>query len=121
MVKLRYLYFAPYEKSCLDIETSWETFGRNSFSCLSMADLLDHGGAEDILPSLWPEDTVEYRIHCCADALGTDGNAGSLEDALSRLAVECNYVSKRLSGDHVWHYAPFYLRPEIGVNTYSLA
>ena len=86
-----------------------------------MADLLDHGCAEAMAPSLWPEDTVEYRVYCLPAALEAAGggldprsSSSALEDALSRLAVECNHVCKRLSGDHVWHYAALYLSPEIG-------
>ncbi len=78
-----------------------------------MADLLDHGCVEEITPSLWPEDTVEYRIHCLPAFLTAGGGDISARDAISRLAVECNYMCKCLSGNHVWHYAALSLGPEI--------
>lgn len=52
-----------------------------------------------------PEDTVEYRIYCGTHGEGTVGRDG--------LAVECNTACRRISDCHVWHYAPFALRPEI--------
>lgn len=52
----------------------------------------------------WPEDTVEYRIYCSEDAWRQ-------EDSLPRLAVECNFTCRQLSGHHVWHYSAFALRP----------
>lgn len=52
----------------------------------------------------WPEDTVEYRIYC-------DRDTQQDEDSLARLAVDCNFACRQLSGNHVWHYAAFALRP----------
>ena len=55
---------------------------------------------------LWPEDTVEYRIYIQASHRLEDQ-----DDALSKLALECNHASRLLSSCHVWHFAPFALSP----------
>ena len=64
---------------------------------------------EDVKPpeaatAPWPEDTVEYRVYCSRDVWQDDAS-------LSRLAVECNFACRQLSGSHVWHYSAFALRP----------
>lgn len=66
-----------------------------------MADL---GGADAAF--LWPEDTVEYLIYCQAPRKLEDQ-----DDALSKLALECNHASRLLSVAHVWHFSAFALRP----------
>lgn len=85
-----------------------------------MADLQAQGSADAVDLSLWPEDTVEYRLHCSPSGLGAGGAGRPPSDDLSQLAVECNYVCKRLSGNHVWHYAGVYLRPDTSGVYYSL-
>lgn len=54
---------------------------------------------------LWPEDTIEYRIY-------TPAARDTVE--LQHQALECNHFSGQLSRGHVWHYAPFLLRPITG-------
>ena len=61
---------------------------------------------DETTASLWPEDTVEYRIYC-QPPRSTEGE----DDALAKLALECSHASRQLSGHHVWYYATFVLRP----------
>ena len=60
---------------------------------------------------LWPEDTVEYRIHA---------KTGKDLTSLEHLALECNHLARELCEGHVWHYAPFHLRPLMSGNEYLL-
>lgn len=69
-----------------------------------MADRGDQALKTDSTPSLWPEDTVEYRIYCPVGDKDED-------EVLSRLAVECNHASRALSSSHMWHYGAFTLKP----------
>lgn len=62
----------------------------------------------------WPEDTVEYHIYCRASE---HGEPGAQENSLSRLAVECNFSCRQMSGCHVWHYSAFALWPAINGGT----
>lgn len=70
---------------------------------IAMEDLT---GGEAPLPSLWPEDTVEYRIY--PDLASDQANVAP---SLQRVALECNHASRRLSASHVWYFAAFALRP----------
>lgn len=80
-----------------------------------MADPGDVAQPERDAANLWPEDTVEYLIYC-----QESGRLEDRDDALSKLALECNHASRLLSGGHVWHFSAFWLRPAIAGEEYSL-
>ncbi len=53
--------------------------------------------------SLWPEDTVEYRIYTTP-----------AQDDLTKLAVECTHFAKQRTGGHIWNYGTFALQIQRG-------
>jgi len=52
---------------------------------------------------LLPEDTVAYRIYT--------GRETETAKKLELLAVDCNHLAGTTCSCHVWHYAPFHVRP----------
>ncbi len=62
-----------------------------------------HGGEAS---SLWPEDTVEYRIYTTAT-----------QDDLTKLAVECTHFAKQRTRGHLWNYGTFALQVWRGEET----
>lgn len=57
-----------------------------------------HG--ETINRSLWPEDTVEYRLYPTAEHA----------NELTKLAIECTHFAKLCLRGHLWNYGGFALR-----------
>ena len=55
--------------------------------------------------SLWPEDTVQYKIYYTTDEIESGDHV-----QLPGLILECNHLVRQLSSGHVWNHAPFKLR-----------
>lgn len=75
--------------------------------------MADRGALKEASPPSCPEDTVEYRIYCEAAGNGLDPRS---DEALSQLALECNYSCRQLSSGHVWHFSRFAVRPVPEIN-----
>lgn len=103
----------PKTKCCDSKQTRGPCLDRENLRGASQI-MADRGDGKEAPPAICPEDTVEYRIYC--SAAGSDLNGGRSDDALSKLALECNYSCRQLSSGHVWHYSRLTVRPVAQIN-----